>query len=171
MANLRLALFSLLVAATSVFAAAAPDVLDIHTDLLARQAPGTPQFDCHSACGSTISGSRVQGYCTNETWTTNYENCLECALEFDIWKHYGGTIVTAAGTCGLTAVPSPAAGASSTSGPAASGSTTPTPTAPATSRPAQTTAAVTTSPSTAGAALATAAPALIAGILMAAAAL
>ncbi|KAK4443227.1 hypothetical protein QBC34DRAFT_417433 [Podospora aff. communis PSN243] len=170
MANIRLSLFTLLMAATSVFAAASPDI----TDLLARQAPGTPQFDCHSACGSTISGSRVEGHCTNETWTGNYEKCLECALEFDIWKHYSTTIGNAAKTCGLTAVPSPAAGASSTagpsaSGPAPSGSGTPTPTAPSTTG--GTTAAATTA-STAGAVVfATAVPPLVAGVLMAMAAL
>jgi hypothetical protein len=172
MANLRLSLLSLLITATSICAAASLDIID----LLARQAPGTPQFDCHSACGSTISGARIEGYCTNSTWTSNYEKCLECALEFDIWKHYSTTIGNAAKTCGLTAVPSPAAAASSTAGPAASGSApsgsgsrTPTPTVPATT--AGTTTAATTASTAGAAAFATAVPPLVAGVLMAMAAL
>ncbi|KAK0652444.1 hypothetical protein B0T16DRAFT_101774 [Cercophora newfieldiana] len=171
MFTLRASVYALLLAAASLVSAS-PDAT---TDLLARQAPGTPQFECHSDCGNAIAGGRLEGHCTNATWTGFYEECLGCALEFDIWKHYGNGLTGAAAQCGLTPTPSPAPAATSGSAAApsgsASGTSTPTPTAPPASGSAATTGAASTSTSTAGApGFATAAP-LFAGMLMFAAAL
>lgn len=53
MTPLRSSLFAIL-AATAIQAASPPlDSLN-YVALLARQAPGTPQFDCHSNCGIAL---------------------------------------------------------------------------------------------------------------------
>ncbi|KAH8908898.1 hypothetical protein BR93DRAFT_957764 [Coniochaeta sp. PMI_546] len=78
------------------------------SSLLARQAPGTPKYECHFNCGSAISGGRLEGHCDNTTWVGYYQECLDCALEFDIWQYYGTGVSTAAAACGLSATPSPA---------------------------------------------------------------
>ncbi|EAQ86347.1 predicted protein [Chaetomium globosum CBS 148.51] len=84
-----------------------------HALILSRQAPGTPQYECHSNCGNALAGGRNPTHCTNATWTGYYDACLECALEFDIWRIYGTGVGGAASACGLSATPSPAAPASS----------------------------------------------------------
>nr|CDP25683.1 Putative protein of unknown function [Podospora anserina S mat+] len=106
--------FSVLVSAftaTAVQAAVSPqDNVDVAA-LLARQAPGTPQFECHSDCGSALGGSRSGRHCDNSTWVELFEDCLECANQFNIWRHYGNGLTAAAEACGLSAVPSPSGGA------------------------------------------------------------
>jgi hypothetical protein len=74
--------------------------------ILSRQAPGTPQFECHSNCGNALAGGRDPAHCTNATWTGYYEACLDCALGFDIWRIYGTGVSSAASACGLSATPS-----------------------------------------------------------------
>ncbi|KAK0752370.1 hypothetical protein B0T18DRAFT_404679 [Schizothecium vesticola] len=111
MTPLRSSLFAIL-AAVAIQATSPPslDSFD-HAALLARQAPGTPQFDCHSNCGNVIAGARVTGHCTNETWIASYDACIGCAQEFDIWKHYGNGVTAAAKPCNLAPTPSPSGGA------------------------------------------------------------
>ncbi|KAK3995010.1 hypothetical protein QBC44DRAFT_366887 [Cladorrhinum sp. PSN332] len=120
-------------------------LLEDNALILARQAPGTPQFQCHSDCGSAIAGGRLPAHCDNSTWVGLYEACLSCAQSFDIWKLYGQGVGKAATACSLTASPSPSGAASA----AASGSaalTTETSSAAITETPASTPA--TTSPPT-----------------------
>ncbi|KAM7197124.1 hypothetical protein V8F33_005783 [Rhypophila sp. PSN 637] len=73
--------------------------------VLKRQAPGSPKFSCHSNCGSTIAGARIQGHCSNSTWTELYENCLDCAVEQGIWDMYGRSVGAAGQACGLSTTP------------------------------------------------------------------
>ncbi|KAK4669870.1 uncharacterized protein QC763_206785 [Podospora pseudopauciseta] len=95
---------------TAVQAAVSPqDNVDVGA-LLARQAPGTPQFECHSDCGGALGGSRSGRHCDNSTWVELFEDCLECANQFNIWRHYGNGLTAAAEACGLSAVPSPSGG-------------------------------------------------------------
>ncbi|KAH6641086.1 hypothetical protein F5144DRAFT_562498 [Chaetomium tenue] len=110
---LVLSLFSLL-AVSIANAALLENTLPLdHALILSRQAPGTPQYECHSNCGNALAGGRNPAHCTNATWTGYYEACLDCALEFDIWRIYGTSVTGAASACGLSATPSPAAPASS----------------------------------------------------------
>ncbi|KAL5391430.1 hypothetical protein DPSP01_001298 [Paraphaeosphaeria sporulosa] len=70
--------------------------------LLKRQAPGSPEFACHDNCGTAITVSKASsGYCTDDVFLYDYENCLQCAGpdNVDIWKYYGGSLTTAAGKC------------------------------------------------------------------------
>ncbi|KAM0508823.1 hypothetical protein ACHAQF_005107 [Verticillium nonalfalfae] len=102
---------SALLVSSSVTAASAslapswdwPDAMPIE----ARQAPGTPRFQCHEDCGTTISLSRVEGYCTNAEWRGRYDACMICANTEGIWQFYRNAITPAAAACGLTAEPSP----------------------------------------------------------------
>ncbi|KAK4209307.1 hypothetical protein QBC37DRAFT_486188 [Rhypophila decipiens] len=73
--------------------------------VLKRQAPGSPKFSCHSNCGSTIAGARIQGHCSNSTWTDLYEECLDCAVEQGIWDMYGRSVGAAGQACGLSTTP------------------------------------------------------------------
>ncbi|RKU46371.1 hypothetical protein DL546_003350 [Coniochaeta pulveracea] len=75
--------------------------------LLSRQAPGTPAYDCHYNCGTAITLGKDGAHCTNTTWQNLYQECLECALDFDIWKYYGGSLTGFASACGLSTIPSP----------------------------------------------------------------
>ncbi|PNH58599.1 hypothetical protein VD0002_g8929 [Verticillium dahliae] len=102
---------SALLVSSSVAAASAslaprwdwPDAMPIE----ARQEPGTPRFQCHEDCGTTISLSRVEGYCTNAEWRGRYDACMICANTEGIWQFYRNAITPAAAACGLTAEPSP----------------------------------------------------------------
>ena len=78
---------------------------DHDLSLLPRQAPGTPQYDCHAACGSVIQQSRTPEYCTSTNFTTSLTSCLSCALTFDIWQYYSDSVSEAATTCNLDATP------------------------------------------------------------------
>ncbi|KAM0286732.1 hypothetical protein ACHAQH_000752 [Verticillium albo-atrum] len=75
--------------------------------LQARQDPGTPRYQCHEDCGTTITLGRVEGYCTNADWRSRYDACMICANTEGIWQYYSNAITPSAAACGLTAVPSP----------------------------------------------------------------
>ncbi|KAJ5598668.1 hypothetical protein N7537_008752 [Penicillium hordei] len=93
-----------------------PDFVPLHR----RQDPGTPAYECHANCGGIITASRTDGYCDANDFKTELTDCLNCAVEFDIWKYYGGSVSKAATACGLDATP---VEASSTSTKASSTST------------------------------------------------
>ncbi|EPE32752.1 hypothetical protein GLAREA_07886 [Glarea lozoyensis ATCC 20868] len=76
-----------------------------------------------------IIGSRSPGYCTNPTFLSNYENCLQCAGpdNVNIWTFYGNSLTRAATSCGGLST-SPLSGPQedvSVAIPAAGGSVTP----------------------------------------------
>ncbi|KAK3359659.1 hypothetical protein B0T25DRAFT_533531 [Lasiosphaeria hispida] len=83
--------------------------------LVHRQAPGTPQYACHESCGNALAAGRAEGHCENSTWVGYYEACLDCALDFDIWKYYEKGVTAAASPCSLTPTPSPSGPASAPS--------------------------------------------------------
>ncbi|KAM7187501.1 hypothetical protein V8F20_010950 [Naviculisporaceae sp. PSN 640] len=83
-------------------------ILTAHAVTPQRQAPGSPKFDCHSDCGSTIAGARVEGHCSNSTWIDLYGDCLDCAVEQNIWSMYGRSVGAAGQACGLSTTPEPA---------------------------------------------------------------
>lgn len=60
--------------------------------------------------GYALQGSSESGYCDDEEWLALFNGCLECALEYDIWRHYGGGLTPAAEACGLDATPVPVEG-------------------------------------------------------------
>ncbi|KIW51512.1 hypothetical protein PV05_10225 [Exophiala xenobiotica] len=76
--------------------------------LYRRQAPGTPEYDCHANCGAVIVDGRTTGYCDSANFTTVLDACLDCALQYDIWQYYGNSVSEAAEGCGLDATPIPA---------------------------------------------------------------
>ncbi|KAK4032244.1 hypothetical protein C8A01DRAFT_50921 [Parachaetomium inaequale] len=127
-----LSLFTLL--AASIANAALLDSNPDYSLILSRQAPGTPQYECHSNCGNALAGGRNPAHCENATWTGYYEACLDCALDFDIWRIYGNGVSSAASACGLSATPSPSGDSesalSSTAGLRSEGSADPTITTP-----------------------------------------
>ncbi|KAK3377610.1 hypothetical protein B0H63DRAFT_221031 [Podospora didyma] len=90
---------------------------DDYASLLKRQAPGTPQYDCHAACGRVVAARKETGYCTNTSWTDAYAACLKCALQYSIWSIYGPGVTSVSQACSLTPTPSPsgAVAASTTS--------------------------------------------------------
>lgn len=55
--------------------------------------------------GLTVRGSREAGHCDDDEWLAHFNGCLDCALEFEIWEHYGDSIGEAADVCGLDAIP------------------------------------------------------------------
>ncbi|KAM0331657.1 hypothetical protein ACHAQA_003336 [Verticillium albo-atrum] len=75
--------------------------------LQARQEPGTPRYECHENCGTAITLSREEGYCTAGEWRGRFDACLICANTEGIWRYYSPTLVPAAAACGLAAEPSP----------------------------------------------------------------
>ncbi|KAH8769272.1 hypothetical protein BGZ57DRAFT_465626 [Hyaloscypha finlandica] len=81
---------------------------DWTTSLLRRQEPGTPAYDCHLNCGTAITiGREATDRCTNSTFLTDYERCLECAgpSNQDIWQLYGRTLSGYGESCGLSTTP------------------------------------------------------------------
>ncbi|KAL4903212.1 hypothetical protein BDW74DRAFT_180079 [Aspergillus multicolor] len=70
-----------------------------------RQEPGTPQYECHANCGGIITASRSDGYCDTGDFKSMLNDCLNCALEYDIWKYYGNSVSSAAENCRLDATP------------------------------------------------------------------
>ncbi|KAK4189126.1 hypothetical protein QBC35DRAFT_462299 [Podospora australis] len=100
-------------AAVGVEAVVTEDIVAVDRLVEARQAPGTPQFECHSDCGNALAGSRIANHCDNSTWVGLYEDCLDCALQFNIWRHYGNGLGNAGSACGLAATPRPSGVASS----------------------------------------------------------
>merc|ERR1711964_496746 len=91
----------LVLSALSPFVAAFvyPDVVPLEK----RQAPGTPQYECHADCGGVITIARTPEYCESSNFTSSLEACLECAEEYDIWRYYGESVSAAAESCGLEA--------------------------------------------------------------------
>ncbi|CAI7622823.1 unnamed protein product [Penicillium discolor] len=78
-----------------------PDFVPLHR----RQDPGTPAYECHANCGGIITAARTDGYCDADDFKTELTDCLNCAVEFDIWKYYGSSVSKAATACGLDATP------------------------------------------------------------------
>ncbi|CEJ89801.1 hypothetical protein VHEMI05625 [[Torrubiella] hemipterigena] len=84
---------------------------------LDKRQTGDPTYQCHANCGYTIQKG-VGDYCKNEEWLGLLRGCLDCALQYDIWKSYGNKVSAAAKACGLDATPkavSPGGNASSSS--------------------------------------------------------
>ncbi|KAF2793768.1 hypothetical protein K505DRAFT_325252 [Melanomma pulvis-pyrius CBS 109.77] len=115
---------------------------DVFAALLKRQAPGTPEYNCHDNCGTAITISKASAdVCKNEAFLTDYANCLQCAGpdNDNIWQYYGRSLSTVGEKCGLSTTPlsgeqpdvgpAVAAGAASSSAPVSS--TTPAPTSEA----------------------------------------
>lgn len=69
-----------------------------------------------------ISGQSGTAHCSDDTWKEQFEYCMNCAIEHDIWKHYGEGVTHAADACNTaielklngTAVANPLETASST---------------------------------------------------------
>ncbi|KAJ5505032.1 hypothetical protein N7463_007906 [Penicillium fimorum] len=78
-----------------------PDFVPLHK----RQEPGTAAYDCHADCGGVILAARSDGYCDAADFKTQLTDCLNCAVEFDIWKYYGTSVSKAATGCGLDTTP------------------------------------------------------------------
>ncbi|KAJ6150415.1 hypothetical protein N7471_001614 [Penicillium samsonianum] len=95
----NLAAFACAVISASAFEF--PDFVPLHK----RQDPGTPAYECHANCGGVITAGRSDGYCDTDNFKTELTDCLNCAVEFDIWKYYGGSVSKAATACGLDATP------------------------------------------------------------------
>ncbi|OJJ65165.1 hypothetical protein ASPSYDRAFT_54504 [Aspergillus sydowii CBS 593.65] len=88
-----------------------PEFVPLHK----RQEPGTPAYECHANCGGIITEARSDGYCDKSDFKTKLSDCLDCALEFDIWKYYGNSVSSAAEECGLDATPVESSPSSSSS--------------------------------------------------------
>ncbi|ODA82461.1 hypothetical protein RJ55_00968 [Drechmeria coniospora] len=93
--------------ASAVAAAAAaagsfqfPESVPLHS----RQTQG-PSYQCHANCGYAIQNSVREGYCNDDAWLDLLDGCLDCALEYNIWQHYGNKVGAAAEKCGLDASP------------------------------------------------------------------
>ncbi|KAJ5253886.1 hypothetical protein N7524_011066 [Penicillium chrysogenum] len=99
MRPVNLAAFACAVIGASAFEF--PDFVPLHK----RQEPGTPAYECHADCGGVITAGRTDGYCDTDNFKTELADCLKCAVEFDIWKYYGGSVSKAATACGLDATP------------------------------------------------------------------
>ncbi|KAJ5252964.1 hypothetical protein N7489_003374 [Penicillium chrysogenum] len=99
MRPVNLAAFACAVIGASAFEF--PDFVPLHK----RQEPGTPAYECHANCGGVITAGRSDGYCDTDDFKTELADCLKCAVEFDIWKYYGGSVSKAATACGLDATP------------------------------------------------------------------
>ncbi|RYP43360.1 hypothetical protein DL768_009954 [Monosporascus sp. mg162] len=52
-----------------------------------------------------ISALLESHQCGNSTWTDLLDDCLDCALEYDIWNDYRDGVTQVAGACDLPAVP------------------------------------------------------------------
>ncbi|KAF1738971.1 hypothetical protein CRV24_000901 [Beauveria bassiana] len=102
-----------------------------------RQTSG-PAYECHANCGYAIQDSAKEGYCSDARWKSLLSNCLDCALTYDIWKHYGTKVGAAAEKCGFESTPKPSGGAGSAapSEPAKTDASAPASSAPASSAPA-----------------------------------
>ncbi|KAI1083135.1 hypothetical protein F5B20DRAFT_528709 [Whalleya microplaca] len=97
---------SLAIAATTV--SASTEELQFFSRLLKRQEPGSPAYNCHDNCGQAIIQARnSKDVCTDETFLTDYKNCLQCSGpdNEDIWQYYGNTLTKSAQPCGLSTTP------------------------------------------------------------------
>ncbi|KAI1125415.1 hypothetical protein F5Y10DRAFT_9873 [Nemania abortiva] len=89
-------------------AVAAIDEQSLFASLLKRQAPGSPEYACHEACGEAIiEGRGSDDVCNDDEFLSNYSSCLKCAGpdNFDIWQYYGTTLSGYAEPCGLSTTP------------------------------------------------------------------
>ncbi|RYP34110.1 hypothetical protein DL767_004445 [Monosporascus sp. MG133] len=78
--------------------------LDLSAVLESRQISEEAR-ECHADCGYFIVGSSLPDQCGNATWTELLDDCLDCALEHDIWNIYRDGVTQAAGACDLPVVP------------------------------------------------------------------
>ncbi|KAL1617625.1 hypothetical protein SLS56_010890 [Neofusicoccum ribis] len=100
-----------------------PDFVPLHK----RQEPGTPAYECHANCGGVITLSRTDGFCDTSDFTTKFNACMACAIEYDIWQYYGGSVTRAANTCGVEVnLSSSASAEATTAAPSVSTSAVPT---------------------------------------------
>jgi hypothetical protein len=79
-------------AVASAVAATADADLQLFSRLLKRQAPGSPEYNCHDNCGQAIIQARASpSYCTDNIFLTDYKNCLQCSGpdNVNIWSMYG----------------------------------------------------------------------------------
>ncbi|KAJ8108043.1 hypothetical protein OPT61_g8448 [Boeremia exigua] len=129
---------SLIAAASATSLVAREDAY--FASLLKRQEPGTPAFACHESCGTAITLSRGSDPCNDDTFVSDYNECLKCAGpgNVNIWRYYGATLSTAGAKCGFPTEPE--AGAASSAAPAS------------TSAAAQSSAAPTSAPASSSAA-------------------
>ncbi|KAL2797571.1 hypothetical protein BJX66DRAFT_86545 [Aspergillus keveii] len=97
--RLTVASLACIVAGASAFQY--PDFVPLHK----RQAPGTPQYDCHANCGGVITASRQDDFCDSSDFQSMLSACLDCALVYDIWRYYGNSVGAAAEECGLDGTP------------------------------------------------------------------
>jgi hypothetical protein len=118
-------------AATLATAAAKPDFEFPSVVPLARRQTSGPDYECHASCGTqathdtqggqvanqsvgyAIQNSAKEGYCKDESWVKLLDECLDCALQYQIWQWYGAKVSAAAKKCGLEATPKPADGGAS----------------------------------------------------------
>lgn len=66
------------------------------------------QFSNEIHTGQAIIQARnSDDVCTDDIFLTDYQNCLQCSGpdNVDIWRYYGGTLTTAASSCGLSTTP------------------------------------------------------------------
>lgn len=74
------------------------------------------ELDTDSNPGNAILQSRDSSdYCDSTEWVGLLDDCLDCALEFEIWQYYSPEVKPAAEACGLNATPKPAGGDTTTS--------------------------------------------------------
>ncbi|RYP72022.1 hypothetical protein DL771_004491 [Monosporascus sp. 5C6A] len=78
--------------------------LEISAALESRQISDEAR-ECRADCGYFILESSLPDQCGNSTWTDLLYDCLDCALEYDIWEDYRDGVTQAAGACDLPAVP------------------------------------------------------------------
>ncbi|KAG8406919.1 hypothetical protein J3459_018537 [Metarhizium acridum] len=57
--------------------------------------------------GYAIQNSAKDGYCRDQSWAKLLDDCLSCALKYNIWRWYGDKVSVGAGKCGLDATPKP----------------------------------------------------------------
>ncbi|KAI5306584.1 hypothetical protein KEM56_000169 [Ascosphaera pollenicola] len=89
--------YVLLAFTATTLAAPAEDASDL--------APGTPRYECHSACGNVILLSKESKYCDRDDFAKDLKSCLNCAEEFDTWQYYGKKVAAAAESCDMDSTP------------------------------------------------------------------
>ncbi|KAL2827869.1 hypothetical protein BJY01DRAFT_255569 [Aspergillus pseudoustus] len=98
---MRLTVVSLACIVAGASAFQYPDFVPLHK----RQQPGTPAYECHANCGGIITLSRQDGFCDTSDFESKLSACLDCAVEFDIWRYYGNSVSAAAEKCGVDGTP------------------------------------------------------------------
>lgn len=58
-----------------------------------------------TSSGFVIRDARQAGYCDNSTWVDNFNGCMQCAVEQNIWSMYGNSVTNAGEGCGLEVSP------------------------------------------------------------------